>query len=100
MSEYNWMCLNKKDSEYASGPKYAKILNMTGFSICERYTALWICQNMPWQSSEYIIISKYACILSMQESHRVVDMPRYGWICLNRNMPEFVWIFDNRHGSE
>ena len=34
------MCLNKQDSEYASGPKYAKILNMTGFSICERYTAL------------------------------------------------------------
>ena len=29
--EYAWMCLNKKDSEHASGPKYAKILNMTGF---------------------------------------------------------------------
>ena len=33
------MCLNKQDSEYALGPKYAKILNMAGFSICERYTA-------------------------------------------------------------
>ena len=55
MPEYTWMCLNKQDSEYASGPKYAKyakILNMAGFSICERYTAFWICQNMPWQSSE------------------------------------------------
>ena len=30
------MCLNKLDSKYASGPKYAKTLNMTGFSIRER----------------------------------------------------------------
>ena len=33
------MCLYKNDSEYASGPKYVKILNMAGFSISERYTA-------------------------------------------------------------
>ena len=33
MPEYVWMCLNKQDSEYASGPKYAKILNMTTFWI-------------------------------------------------------------------
>ena len=45
------MCLNKQDSEYASGLKYAKILNygkvlaMTGFSKCERSTAF--SQNMP-----------------------------------------------------
>ena len=26
--EYAWMCLDKQDSEYASGPKYGKILNM------------------------------------------------------------------------
>ena len=30
------MYLYKQDSEYASGPKYAKILNMAGFSISER----------------------------------------------------------------
>ena len=34
MPEYAWMYLNKQDSEYALGPKYAKILNMAGFSIC------------------------------------------------------------------
>ena len=31
MPEYAWMCLNKKDSEYALGGgrrKYAKLLNM------------------------------------------------------------------------
>ena len=33
------MCLYKQDSQYASGPKYAKILNMAGFSVCDRYTA-------------------------------------------------------------
>ena len=42
MPEYTKICLNKQDCEYALGPKYskyAKILNMTGFSICECYTA-------------------------------------------------------------
>ena len=36
------MCLNKQDSEYALVPtyaKYAKMLNMAGFSISERYAA-------------------------------------------------------------
>ena len=59
------MCLNKQNSEYTLGPKYAKILNMAGFSICEHYTAFWICQNNPWKSSEYILGSKYARILNM-----------------------------------
>ena len=31
-------CLNKQESEYVSGPEYAKILNMAGFSTCEGYT--------------------------------------------------------------
>ena len=63
-------------------PKYGKVLNMAGFSICERYTAFWICQNM--QSSEYILGSKYARVLNIQELHRVLNMPQYSWICLNR----------------
>ena len=42
MPEYVWMCLNKQDSEYISGPKYDKILNMRGVSISERYTTFWI----------------------------------------------------------
>ena len=33
MLEYAWMCLCKQDSEYAMGPKYAKILNMAKFLI-------------------------------------------------------------------
>ena len=42
-----------------------KILNMAGFSIWERYITFWICQNMPWHSSEYILDSKYVRILNM-----------------------------------
>ena len=39
MPEYGWMCLDKQDSEYALGPKYAKILNMASLEI--------------WQGSQY-----------------------------------------------
>ena len=31
------MCLYKQDSGYTLGPKYVKIVNMDGFSICEHY---------------------------------------------------------------
>ena len=68
MSKYTWICLNKQDSEYALSPKYAKyakILNMTGFSICECYIASWVWQNMPGQNSEYILGTKYLRILIM-----------------------------------
>ena len=37
MPEYAWICLFEQDSECASDPKYAEILNMVGFSIWERY---------------------------------------------------------------
>ena len=80
MSECAWMYQYKQDSEYAWGHKYAKILNMAKFwiwragsSICERYTAFWICQNMSWQSSEYILHSK--CV-------RILNMAGF-WICKN-----------------
>ena len=44
MPEYAWMYLNKQDSEYALGPKYAKILNMAKF---------WI-----WQDSQYASVTQ------------------------------------------
>ena len=31
------MCLYKQDSEHASGPKCAKILNMAKFSMCQGF---------------------------------------------------------------
>ena len=65
MPKYVWMCLYEQDFECALVTKYAKILNMAGFLIWERYTAFWICQNMSWQSSGYILGSKYARILNM-----------------------------------
>ena len=55
MFKYAWMCLHKQDSEYALGPKYAKIPNMEKF---------WISQG-----------SQYASHLQRSE---------YARICLNR----------------
>ena len=66
--EYAWICLR---SWICQNSEYGKVLNMTGFSICERYTGFWICPNMPWKSSEYILGSKYARILNIKEF----------WIC-------------------
>ena len=88
MLEHAWMYLVKQDCECTLGPKYSKILDMTGFSICKRYTTFWIYQNMAWQGSEYILGSKYARILNMAGF----------WICKSyteflicRNMAEYVW---------
>ena len=93
------MCLYKQDSEYASGPKYAKILNMEGFSICERYIAFSIYQKMPRQSSEYILGSKCTRILNMAGSGyaRVTQGSKYTtiWLKMSKydvNMPECVNI--------
>ena len=38
----------------------------------------------------------------MQEFHKVLNMPQYGWIMFEEdvNMPEHVLIYDNRQGSE
>ena len=51
MPEYTWICLNKQDSEYASGPKYAKILNKAN--------------------------SEYGRILNMRTLYSVLNMPEY-----------------------
>ena len=50
---------------------------MAVFSICQGYAAFWICQNIPLQSSEYILGSKYAKALNIQELYRVLNMPKY-----------------------
>ena len=98
------MCLNKQDSEYPSGPKYAKILNMAKFWICKRYTVFWIYQNMPWQSSEYILGSKCVRILNMAgfwickcyaglENHNIAEYRcEYSWMWISLNMSEFTII--------
>ena len=63
MPEYDWNWLYKQDSEYASGPKYAKILVMAKF---------WI-----WQSSQYA---------------NVTQRSEYTRICLERWMYLRFWI--------
>ena len=51
MPDYAWMCIYKQGSEYASGPKCVKILNMAKF---------WL-----WQGSQYASVTQRpedACI--------------------------------------
>ena len=67
MPEYTSVCLNKHDYEDSLGPKFTKIPNAGGFSIWERCSAFRINQNMTWQSSEYILASKYTRIANMAE---------------------------------
>ena len=70
MTEYVRMSLNKQDSEYASGPKYANVFNMAKF---------WI-----WQDSQYVSAtqrSEYArkCFDKILNISWVVNMPVF-WI--------------------
>ena len=72
MPEYAWIRPNKQDSEFAVGPKYAKILNIAGFSIYK----------------------------NMQELHRVLNMAQITEnVCIGREYV-LIWIYNNRQGSE
>ena len=65
---------------------------MAGFSICERYTTFWICQDMPWQSSECIFHSTYTEILNMAGSEyaRVTQGSKYAAISRSSHWRSFV----------
>ena len=49
MPEYAWLWLYKQDSEYGSGPKYSKILNMAEF-----------CR---WNFSQYVSVTQLSRML-------------------------------------
>ena len=58
--------------EYASGSKYARVLDMPGFSL--------------FRVSEYALVSCGS---------------EYPWMCLNNlNIPKYVWILLNKQASE
>ena len=79
---------------------------MTGFSICELHSVLIMPEYAStdfWTHVGFYICqdSEYGRVLNMQELHRVLNMSQYSWICMSRTcMPEYVWIDDNRQGSE
>ena len=60
---------------------------------------------MPWQSSEYILDSKYeySLVLNMQElqgSKYVGSKYVKIWLNMSKwnvNMSDYVWLYDNRH---
>ena len=79
------------------------IMNMPEYVLTEFwiYLGFYICQD-----------SEHGSVPNMQEFHRILNITQYGWewlrIFLNmseftlidKNIPEYVWIYDNRHGSE
>ena len=75
---------SKQDSEYAWGPKSAKILNMNILS--SKYgsvlsvRALHSVLNMADILTEFRLFLR---ILNMQELHKVVNIPQYVRMCLN-----------------
>ena len=66
MSGYVWMCLNKQDSEYASDPKYAKILNMAKFCIWQGSQYMSVTQ---WLHAIYCMIHTQNCLLSKIQTY-------------------------------
>ena len=60
--------------------KYGKVLNRAAFSKCDRYTAYWICKNMPWKNSDYILCY---WILKGSEYASITQGSKYVTIWLN-----------------
>ena len=87
MIKYTRMFLYKQDSKYALGSKirqnseYDKVLNMLEYALTELwiYLRFWICQYF-----------EYGRFLNMQELHKVLNVPQYGWICFIRTW--IAWI--------
>ena len=72
-------------SQYASVTQHSEYVRICLARVVNIFSVL----NMP--------DSKCGSILNMQELRRVLDMPQYGWICLNRtwiclNIYEFLII--------
>ena len=65
MPEFGWMCLCKYDSEYTSGLKYAKLLNVAKF---------WI-----WKGSQYASVTQRAgeCFDKVLKISWVINMPGF-----------------------
>ena len=90
MPEYVWMCLNEQHSEYASGPKYVKILCQIYMpkwqgsqyaSITQHYEYARICLDIVLNISWVLNMpgSEHKRVLKMQELHRVLNMSNISW---------------------
>ena len=72
------------------GSEWARVLNIPRFWI--RFW-FWICQG-----SEYASGSEFAGVLNMSRLHRVLNMPKYAWLCLAEyvsiclNLLGYAWI--------
>ena len=105
MPEFGWMCLCKYDSEYTSGLKYAKLLNVAKFWIWKGSQYASVTQRAGECFDKVLKISWVAWILNVPllwicrscAGFWALNMPQYDWTCLNRtwtclNMFEFTII--------
>ena len=107
------MWLNKQDSEYSSCPKFAEILNMTKFWIWQGFQDASVTHPTEYARICLDRVLNISWVLNMpglwiwqgSDCGRITQGSKYVTIWLNMSeqdvyMPEYVWIFDNRQGSE
>ena len=91
-----WICLRSLACQNFG---YNEVLNMAGFSVCERYTVPWRCQNMLLQSSECTSGSKYTRICKSYTGFLIFDnIAEYGE--KDVNMSEYNWIYYKKQDSK
>ena len=100
----SWICVRM---QLWNCTEYSRILSMPGFWVCKHCTRFWIWLNsVLWQGSEYVwstfhmilnklsvlnmLGSEYGNGVNRQGLHRVLNMPKESWICLNNT--EYDWI--------
>ena len=77
----SWV-LNMPEYWIWQNSEYSRVL------ICELYTAFWICQNMSWESSEYILGLNMPGFWVTKGFKYAKKWLNRTWICLN--MSEFT----------
>ena len=85
------MCIYKHDSEYASGPKYVKILNMAKFWILEGSQYASVTQRSEYGEILNMGGCQYASVTQRSEYGEVLNMGGFSicerytafWICQN-----------------
>ena len=113
ITEYAWICPNKQEFEYASGPKYAKILSMAKFWIWQGYQILSVTQGSKHAKICFDRVLNISQVLKMpefwvwqgSEYERVTQGSKYAttWFNMseqNVNMPEYALFYVNKQGSE
>ena len=91
--KYAWVCLNKQDSEFASGPKYVKILNMAKFWIWQRSQFSSVTQGSEYARiylDRVLITVLYPAVLGGGLIHTLKFTKAPPWLALKEKKSKFV----------